>query len=406
MLLHQCNTSWLLLPRSGPLGPQLFSRINACCACRGMAPKNGALRCAALAGVGLVALRLSNSFVPAPVARPRVGAAAGVAGLLGASAPALADPIGDASKELTEAAYPFFKDVDWFNYLFYTKPGSASNLDWLKAIDKLIVMGKDMDGKLLQDAATAHHKAIGTIDAKGVPSASALTEVDAAIGRLIASVPESETMDVYNTFKAIVPETVPQYLMSTVKAEDAKKAYEGFLKFKDVVKANPITPATETVTSKLSPEKLDAISAASKKLSAASYGFLSQSNWLSDIYFKPLPGALPKDVLKAVDKAIVMGASMDPKLLADAAEAHHKAIGSIDAKGVTSAADYEAVNAAIGKIVASVPQGQVMDVFNAFGKIVSPVVQANMFNAVNGADAAASYAAFLQFKDVVAAAQR
>jgi len=96
---------------------------------------------------------------------------------------------------------------------------------------------------------------------------------------------------------------------------------------------------------------------------------------------------------------------MDPKLLEEAAEAHHKAIGSVDAKGVTSAADYEAVNAAIGKIVASVPSSQVMDVYNSFAKIVNPVVQANMFSKVNGADAAASYKAFLDFKDVVKAAQ-
>ena len=39
---------------------------------------------------------------------------------------------------------------------------------------------------------------------------------------------------------------------------------------------------------------------------------------------------------------------VDGKLLKAAAEAHHKAIASIDANGVTSAADYEAVNAAIG----------------------------------------------------------
>merc|ERR1711862_633611 len=51
-----------------------------------------------------------------------------------------------------------------------------------------------------------------------------------------------------------------------------------------------------------------------------------------------------KEALGLVDKMIVMGASMDGKLLKEAAAAHHKAIGSIDAKGVTSAADYEAVN--------------------------------------------------------------
>ena len=49
-----------------------------------------------------------------------------------------------------------------------------------------------------------------------------------------------------------------------------------------------------------------------------------------------------------MDKMIVMGAAMDSAALKAGAEAHHKAIGSIDAKGVTTLADYEAVNAAIG----------------------------------------------------------
>lgn len=372
-----------------------------------MAPKTRtSMKAVALGGVAALCL-YKGTFVPSPGAsRTRVPVlpAVGAAGVIGA-APAFADEIGDASAKLTEAAYPFFKEVDWFNYIYNTRPGSAASIDWLKAIDKMIVMGKDMDGKLLQQAALAHHKAIGTIDANGVMSKQALTDVNAAIGRLIASVPESETMDVYNAVKDLVPETVPAYLMSTVKEADAKAAYEGFLKFKDVVKAHPITAASETVTPKLSAAKLDAINQAAAKLSSTSYNFLTQSDWLSDVYLKPLPGADPRDILKAVDKTIVMGASMDPKLLEEAAEAHHKAIGSVDAKGVTSAADYEAVNAAIGKIVASVPKSQVMDVYNAFAKIVSPAVQANMFNAVNGADAAASYKAFLDFKDVVKAAQ-
>merc|ERR1719194_325959 len=113
--------------------------------------------------------------------------------------------------------------------------------------------------------------------------------------------------------------------------------------FKDVVKANPITPTQPTVSSKLSGAKLDAVGAAAGKLSSASYPFIKDVDWTSDLYVKPLPGVDAKAALGAVDKMIVMGASMDGKLLKDAAEAHHKALGSVDAKGVTSAADYEAV---------------------------------------------------------------
>merc|ERR1712178_304581 len=115
-------------------------------------------------------------------------------------------------------------------------------------------------------------------------------------------------------------------------------------------------PAATAVTDK-------GIGAAAKKLSDASYPFLKEVDWLSDLYLKPLPGASIKDVMTAVDKTIVMGSAMDGSALEAAAEAHHKAIGSIDAKGLTSSADYEAVNAALGRAVASVPTSKVMDVY-------------------------------------------
>ena len=73
--------------------------------------------------------------------------------------------------------------------------------------------------------------------------------------------------------------------------------------------------------------------------------------------------------MKAIDKALVMDASMDGKLLKEAAMAHHNALGSMDGKLVTTAADYKKVNAAPGKVIAFVPSSQVMDVFNAFSKI-------------------------------------
>merc|ERR1712107_470890 len=125
---------------------------------------------------------------------------------------------------------------------------------------------------------------------------------------------------------------------------------------------------------------------------------MGEVDWLSPLYLTPLPGTSSKQALEAVDKMIVMGATMDGKLLKEAAAAHHKAIGSVDAKGVTSAADYEAVNAALGKLIASVPQSQVMDVYNSFAKILgSGVVANNMFQFSKGADAIGAYSAFLKF---------
>merc|ERR1719444_426903 len=77
-------------------------------------------------------------------------------------------------------------------------------------------------------------------------------------------------MDVYNSVAALVPAEMPKYLMSTVKEADAKKAYEAFLKFKDVVKANPITPQVKDTPAALS-SKFGSIEAAAAKLSDASY---------------------------------------------------------------------------------------------------------------------------------------
>ena len=113
-------------------------------------------------------------------------------------------------------------------------------------------------------------------------------------------------------------------------------------------------------------DKIFKIGEAVKKLSNASDPLLKNVDWLFDLHIKPLPGASFTQSLKAVDQTIAMGKAMDGNLLKDTAEAHHKAIGSIDAKGVTSAADYEVVNAALGRAVASVPTSKVMDVYSAW----------------------------------------
>merc|ERR1712217_1004907 len=249
--------------------------------------------------------------------------------------------------------------------------GKAAPLEALKAIDKMIVLGAAADPKALKAAVDAHHKAVGSISGpNGVTSKADWEAVNAALGRVIASVPESTVMDVYNSVSAITDSGVPAYMKSLVNGADAEKAYSAFLAFKDVVKRNQVSspgPAAAVPSG-------DSIGGAAKKLSDASYPFLQSVDWKSDIYLKPLPGVSAKDALKAIDKAIVMGAAADGNALKAAAEAHHKAISSINAKGVTSAADYEAVNAALGRAVASVPTSQVMDVYNAFSAIVPPTV--------------------------------
>merc|ERR1712061_679997 len=195
---------------------------------------------------------------------------------------------------------------------------------------------------------------------------------------------------------------VPAYLMSTVKEADAKAAYEALIEFTKVVKANPITPSTPAST--VSGASIDA---AAGKLSAAAYPFIKDVDWTSDLASKPIPGATPQTVMKAVDKMIVMGAAMDGAALKEAAEAHVKAINGVDAKGVLSQSDFEAINAGLGKAIASVLTSKVMDVYNAMSSVIgSSPVPAYLYSSVKPQDAQAAYKALLEFKDVVKAASR
>eukprot|EP00438_Fugacium_kawagutii_P011202 Skav235782 [mRNA] locus=scaffold3426:44131:45117:- [translate_table: standard] len=303
------------------------------------------------------------NFVPGP--RHAAPVAAAAASMMMAPA-AFADEIGDAAKKLGDASYSFAKEVDWNNGIFLQAPGKFQPLKALKAIDKMIEMGA------------------------------------AALGRVVASVPKAKVMAVYDSVKDITDPKVPAYMKSLVNGPDAEKAYQAFLEFKDVVAKNQVTTASAPAVVPSG----DKIGVAAKALSDASYPFIKDIDWLSDIYLKPLPGKTAPETLKAIDKMIVMGAKMDGNLLKAAAEAHHKAIGSIDTKGVTSAADYEAVNAALGRLVASVPKSTVMDVYNSMAKVVDSTVTNNMFSKVNPLDAMAAAKGFYTFKDVVEASQR
>merc|ERR1739848_959336 len=101
--------------------------------------------------------------------------------------------------------------------------------------------------------------------------------INAALGRMIASVPESKVMDVYNAFSGVVSSDVPTYLMSTVKEADAKAAYAALMDFKDVVKGHPITASTPA--SSVSASAASSIGDAAGKLSSAAYPFLQDVDW-------------------------------------------------------------------------------------------------------------------------------
>jgi len=354
-----------------------------------------------VAAVAATMLR-SKVFVPAPAGQPNASMGACAAAVLGAAGNANADAIGDAAAKLSKAAYPFMKEVNWNSGLYSLPAGSADPIAYTKAISKMIEMGAQMDSKLLKAGGEAHASAISSLPASGVCSEAQLTAINAALGRMIASVPESTTMGVYNAINGLMDPKVPAYLMSTVKESDARAAYSALIDFTNVVKANPITPSSSG-----SAADKGGIEAAAGKLSAAAYPFMQGVDWTSSLYSKPIPGADPQKVTKAIGKMISMGAAADGAALKEAANAHVKAIAGMDAKGVLTQADFAAINAGLGKVIASVPTSKVMDVYNAVGGVVGGSgVPNKLFSTVNANDAQAAYQGLMEFKDVVKAAQR
>merc|ERR1712186_110427 len=113
-----------------------------------------------------------------------------------------------------------------------------------------------------------------------------------------------------------------------------------------------------------------------------------ESSQSMSLYSKPIPGKSPQEAMKAIDKMIVMGSKMDGAALKEAANAHVKAIEGVDAKGVLSQADFEAINTGLGKAIASVPTSTVMDVYNSMAKLVgSSPIPNYLFSKVNPQDA-------------------
>merc|ERR1712007_337473 len=127
--------------------------------------------------------------------------------------------IADAAKKFSAASYPFLKSVPWDSDLYAKFPADPQKT--LKAIDKVLVMASAMDGKALQTAVEAHHKAIGSMDGKGVTSLADYTA----------------TNDVFYAFADIAPKNLPEYIFKTVDGPAAYKAAGAFFEYKDAIKA-------------------------------------------------------------------------------------------------------------------------------------------------------------------------
>merc|ERR1719240_736214 len=92
-----------------------------------------------------------------------------------------------------------------------------------------------MDWGYLQEGALAHAKAIGKVDATGMLAKEDFEKINAAIGHMMYSAGQFNSMNTFKAFSALTPGNVPPYLMSTVGAGDAKKAYTALLEFTKVV---------------------------------------------------------------------------------------------------------------------------------------------------------------------------
>merc|ERR1712228_807763 len=121
--------------------------------------------------------KLQGAFVPAPQGRSMaVGTAVGAAAMLGA-APAYADKIDDAAKKLSEASYPFLKEIDWTSDVYFKLP-TQSPAAVIKAIDSMLKMGAAMDPAALKTGVQAHSKAIGSMDGKLLTSLEKAWQTD------------------------------------------------------------------------------------------------------------------------------------------------------------------------------------------------------------------------------------
>jgi hypothetical protein len=315
------------------------------------------------------------------------------------------DAIEDAAAELTNEAYPFMTQVPWNSAEFLMNPGTADPVSWAKAIGTIIDMGASMDSELVKAGCHAHHVAIESVSVNGgmkpTCTPAELTAINAAIGRMIASVPESKTMAVYDAVSKLVDPKVPAYLMSKVEEKKAKTAYEALIKFTEVVKANSITPSTPATT--VSGGAAAAIEGAAGKLSSAAYPFMQGVDWKDDVYTKPVPNMPAQRTMRAIDKMIVLGTEMDGAALQDAAKAHVKAIEGMDAKGVLTQKDFEAVLAGLGKAISSVPSASVMNVFYEMNNLVGNSGMANyLYSKQDPTKALSAYSALIEFKDTVA----
>ena len=128
-------------------------------------------------------------------------------------------------------------DIDWASPVYGNLP-KTDPLKGLKVIDKAPVMGAAINSSALKARVLAHSAAIGHIDDRGMIPLVDYEAINATLGHMVAPVPKSTVVDVYNAFAAVAKkDVVGSYMKSLVNDADAVAAYKAFWEFKDVVAA-------------------------------------------------------------------------------------------------------------------------------------------------------------------------
>jgi len=156
--------------------------------------------------------------------------------------PDYSDNMGSAAKELADAVYPIFKEINWasapvLGKWFAANAGSFEAGPMRKAVDSILTLSLDMDQTLIRNAVAAHSQATGVATYQGglVTSQAKNEAVFESIARMLASAPSREVKDVFDTASDLGVQELNGEWLKSVNQEQAQTAFEAFKKLADAV---------------------------------------------------------------------------------------------------------------------------------------------------------------------------
>jgi len=167
-----------------------------------------------------------------------VGKAAGNAAAgSNAYTPDYSDNVGSSAKELADAVYPIFKEINWgsapvLGNWFAANAGLFDAQDMSKAVNAILTLSLDLDQNSIHNAVAAHSQALGVANNQaGLVTSQAKNEaVFEAIARMLSSAPAAEVKAVFDTAEQLRVKELNAEWLKTVDSEQAAKAFEAFKK--------------------------------------------------------------------------------------------------------------------------------------------------------------------------------